>query len=76
MTESLQDAKARLRKKYIGRNGIHSFGIRPDQNAIIVHFEPEQSAKQRHLLAELQADAEGFEIVEVAEAPPRAAVSH
>ena len=71
MTESLHDAKARLRNKYIGRHGVHSLGTRPERNAIVVYFEPGHTPQQLQLLEELRVDAGGFEIIEVAEAPPK-----
>ena len=71
-TESLEQVKTRLRAKYLGRAGIHGFGIQRSQNAVAVYFHEPSSEEQSAVLAELKRDATPCRVVLVREAPPKA----
>ncbi len=73
MTESLQAAKDRLKARYMGKAGVHGFGISRTHNAIRVYVTPGAGAETESVLAQLAAEADPFTVLVVREEPPRLA---
>ncbi len=71
MADTLEDVKARLRRDFLGRGGIHALGINRNRKAINVYVGPEASAEEPAVLDELRKRAEPFAIIVLREPPPR-----
>jgi len=72
MAESLEQVKARLSSKYLGKHGIHAIGMRRSEAAICVYLSSHLPA-QRDWLRELEQQAAPFQVRVIVEPPPRAA---
>lgn len=59
MTKDLRQAKTQLRRKYLGKEGIHAFGIRRKDNAVCVYTtQPELS-----FIEQLKGEAAPFNVL-------------
>ena len=70
MTESLRQAKDRLRRQFLGRAGLHGLGLRPAENAICVYADTDETPDQQALLAEIEQAAKPFGIIVIREPGP------
>jgi hypothetical protein len=68
-TATLDDVKTRLRAKYIGRAGIHGFGIRRSRNAVCVYLS-KMDDEQRAVLREIEREAAPYSVLAIEESPP------
>lgn len=73
MDDALNDLKKRLRAEYLGKAGIHGFGLRRASDAVCVYLKEDRSQEQAALLREIQQVAAPHQVVIVAEEMPRAA---
>jgi hypothetical protein len=71
---TLEEAKQRLSRKYLGKDGIHGIGLSRSQNAVRVHLiycrDPEQTARQGALLNEMKQDAAPYVVLLTFEEAP------
>lgn len=70
MSQDLQAVKAELSRRYLGKAGIHALGVRPSENAISVYMAPGSREKYKHVLDELQKEAQPFDVLFSEEEPP------
>ena len=70
MTESLRQAKERLRRQFLGRAGLHGLGLRPDEDAICVYADADETPDQQALLAEIEQAAKPFRIIVIRDQKP------
>lgn len=70
MTESLRQAKERLRRQFLGRAGLHGLGLRPAENAICVYADADETPGQQALLAEIELAAQPFRVIVIREPKP------
>jgi hypothetical protein len=70
MDEKLRSVKDRISERYLGKDGIHSVGLRRSANAITVYVAPTEDANQEELqertLENLRRDAAPFAVVKKA----------
>jgi hypothetical protein len=65
---SLEAAKERLSREYLGRAGIHGIGLSKRQNAIRVHLAPGGDPEREAALVEaLKRDAAPYAVLVVTE---------
>ena len=67
MSDPLMETKRRLSSRYLGREGIHGFGLRRSGGAVCVYLEPHSGADQRALLEEIEREAAPFRLVIIRE---------
>ena len=67
---SLEQVKRRLRSHYLGKHGIHGFGIRRADNAVCVYARPGSDADSQEMLSQLRSEAHPFQILVIKEEPP------
>jgi hypothetical protein len=67
LEKTLESTKQALRSKYLGRNGIHAFGIRRDANAVCVYIDHSEQDSERinSLVHKMQREARPFSVVAV-----------
>ena len=70
MTESLRQAKNRLRRQFLGRAGLHGLGLRPAENAICVYADADETPGQQALLAEIELAAQPFRVIVIRDQRP------
>lgn len=70
MTESLKEAKNRLKSSFLGKGGVHGMGISRSQNAIRVYVDTESDAEADSVLAEIRRQAEPYRVIIVKEERP------
>lgn len=70
MTESLRQAKDRLRRQFLGRAGLHGLGLRPAENAICIYADADETPEQQTLLTEIEQAAKPFGIIVIREPKP------
>ena len=66
---SIEEVKIRLRDKFLGRAGIHGFGIRRSQNAICVYLA-KIDEEQRAVLRDIEREAAPYSVLAIEESPP------
>lgn len=73
MADELQAAKARVKKRFLGQQGIHGVGIRRAEGAVCVYIDLdcEETAALRSLLTEIERDATPFRVLVIREEPPQ-----
>lgn len=72
MSDPLLETKRRLSARYLGREGIHGFGVRRSEGAVCVYLEPRSGGEQEALLREIEREAAPVRLVAVREERPRA----
>ncbi len=70
MERTLEAVKAAVSGKYLGRAGIHGIGMRRSQNALMVYLHAGDQGEQARLLREIEAEAEPYRVVAIAEEQP------
>jgi hypothetical protein len=63
MAETLEQVKDRVSKKYLGKAGIHSVGLRRSQGTITVYYAPSAEGSQSQILEELSKEAHPFKVL-------------
>jgi hypothetical protein len=71
MEESLEEVKNRLSAKYIGKLGIHGFGVDYEQNAVRIHHSPGLTQEITELLTQIEREAAPYRVVVFTEEAPR-----
>jgi hypothetical protein len=71
MNDRLVEMKGQLSRAFLGKAGIHGFGISRSRRAIQVYVTPSQEKEQQAVLKELKQAASPFDVVLVMEEPPR-----
>lgn len=69
MSKTLEETKAVVRTKYLGRAGIHGVGIRRATNALCLYVHQE-SPEQKALVDRIREEAAPYGVVTVDEEPP------
>jgi hypothetical protein len=61
---SLETTKGRLRRKYLGKGGIHGIGLSRAKQAVQVHlsWDPDRAPAARAILDELRRDAAPYDV--------------
>ena len=62
MAETLDQAKVRLRRRYLGRGGIHGLATEPSENVIVVYFESRAGKQQQKMLRLLEQEAAPYRV--------------
>jgi hypothetical protein len=70
MARSIEDVKASVSGKYLGRSGIHGIGIRRSQNTLMVYLHAGDEGEQSRLLQEIEAEASPYRVVSQVEERP------
>jgi len=70
MSESLDEVKQRITRKYLGKAGIHGIGIRRSQNALNVYADADSSLDQQQLLKEIEREAAPYKVIVTQEERP------
>jgi len=65
MAETLEQVKERVSKKYLGKAGIHSVGLRRSQDTITVYYAPSAEETQSQILEKLSEEARPFKVLKV-----------
>lgn len=63
MAETLEQVKNRVSKKYLGKAGIHSVGLRRSQGTITVYYAPSAEEAQSQVLEKLSEEARPFKVL-------------
>jgi hypothetical protein len=71
MADTIDDVKDRLRRTFLGKGGIHGFGVSRANRAIRVYVQPDDAPDQADTLEQLRKSAEPFALVVVREDRPR-----
>lgn len=71
MSDRLEETKRRLAARYLGRAGIHGFGLRRSQEAITMYFEPCPGGEQEDLFREIGREAAPFRLIPLQEGQAR-----
>lgn len=70
MADSLEEAKERLTRLYLGRSGIHGVGLRRSENAVTVYLDG--SGKElAGLVPEMERVVAPFRLLVIEEESPR-----
>lgn len=72
MSDPLLETKRRLSVRYLGREGIHGFGVRQSEGAVCVYLEPREGGEQEALLREIEREAAPVRLIAIREERPRA----
>lgn len=67
MSDQLAETKRRLASRYLGRAGVHGFGLRQSEGAVCVYFEPLAGKEQDDLLREIEREAAPFRLIAIPE---------
>ncbi len=71
MSDLLAETKRRLASRYLGRAGIHGFGLRRSEGAVCVYFEPLDGKEQEDLLREIERETAPLRLIVIPEEPAR-----
>jgi hypothetical protein len=72
MSDTLTETKRHLSSRYLGREGIHGFGLRRSEGAVCVYLEPRPGGDQDLLLREVESEAAPFRLIVIREERPKA----
>jgi hypothetical protein len=67
MPGDLEEAKQRVKARFLGNAGVHGVGIRASQNAVAVYVDRERERISDQLLAELKQAAAPWDVVVIHE---------
>lgn len=70
MNKTLEEAKERLARLYLGTAAIHGVGIRRAEGAVCLYVDRGNAAESAALLDEIVSHAAPFKVVVVEEEPP------
>ena len=68
MSNNLESTKGLLRRKFIGKYGIHGFGIRKSVDAICIYMD--EDTDQQEIIDELKEAASPHQIIIVKQERP------
>jgi hypothetical protein len=71
MAETLEEVKERLKGGYLGKPGIHGFGISRAQGAIRVYVSPASAPDQTGVLEQIRKAAAPFPVIVIREDRPQ-----
>jgi hypothetical protein len=74
VSESIDQVKARLSAKYLGKAGIHAIGIQPG-SVLSVYHSGSRPEDLNNVFAQIEREAIPFSVRFFKEPPPRAAGS-
>jgi hypothetical protein len=63
VVDSLSDIKRKLSAKFLGKAGIHSFGISPVENAVRIYVDSELDDAFQHVLSEIEKEAAPYKVL-------------
>jgi hypothetical protein len=66
----LEDAKARIKARFLGRHGVHGVGLRPSEGSVVVYCDDPAAPETAGLRSQLEEAAAPHGVIMVAE--PRA----
>lgn len=67
MSDRLTETKRRLSSLYLGREGIHGFGLRRSEGAVCVYLEARPGGEQQTLLNQIEREAAPFRLIVIPE---------
>jgi hypothetical protein len=70
VNKTLEEAKERLARLYLGTAAIHGVGIRRADDAVYLYVDRGSAAQTAALLDEIASHAAPFKVVVVEEEPP------
>ncbi|HEX2079624.1 MAG TPA: hypothetical protein VHG08_17995 [Longimicrobium sp.] len=70
MPRTLDEVKAGVSGKYLGRAGIHGVGVRRAQGALAVYLRPGDVTEQERVLRAIEAEAAPYPVIVVSEEGP------
>ena len=68
MPKGLEQVQLRVGKKYLGKAGIHGFGLRYHgqlPGVLVVYIDPNESTGRTRVLAQLRRDARPYKVEEI-----------
>lgn len=71
MPDQLDSAKRKLRACFLGKAGIHGFGVDRKRESLKVYLDPTPHADRQATLKSLREAAEPFPVILVEEQAPR-----
>ncbi len=63
MVDSLFDIKRNLSAKFLGKAGIHSFGISRSENAVRIYVDSEHEDELKDVLSEIEKEAAPYKVL-------------
>lgn len=70
MADPIDDVKARLSERYLGKSGVHGIGINRSQNVLRVYVHTEPGSDVEALRRRIVDDAKPYKVVVVEEDRP------
>ena len=70
MSDRLGNVKNQLRAKFLGKAGIHAFGLSRRDNAIRVYVNESSGPEQDQVLEQIRREAGDVKVAVIAEPPP------
>lgn len=67
MSGSLDEAKERVSRKYLGKAGVHGVGIRRSRNALAVYMKPSSEPDRERILGEIEKEAAPYAVLRIEE---------
>lgn len=67
MSGSLEEAKDRVKRKYLGKAGIHALGIRRSENCLTVYMDPYPDPDRERIMKEIEDEAAPYGIMRIEE---------
>jgi hypothetical protein len=67
---TLKDARERLKKKWLGKHGIHGVGLSRAENAIKLYVGPDSEIDSSELWLRIEKEAAPFRVIVVREEQP------
>jgi hypothetical protein len=66
MSQNLTSIKRKLSSKYLGKGGVHAFGMRRAANTLYVYIDESLAAgEQRGVLRQIEQEARPFKLVTI-----------
>jgi len=70
MGDQLGAVKEQLRAKYLGKAGIHAFGLSRRDNSVRVYVNDNGGLEQEQVLEQIRRDAGDVKVAVISEQPP------
>lgn len=71
---SLESAKKKVSRKYLGEAGIHAIGLRRSQQALCLYVESEEHPALQVLMKQIEEEISPYHVLAIEEA--RAHITH
>jgi hypothetical protein len=65
MSQNLTSIKRKLSSKYLGKGGVHAFGMRRAANTLYVYIDESLAGEQRGVLRQIEQEARPFKLVKI-----------